>query len=231
MDAELIRANIERVMARVDAALARVGRPAGSCRLLAVVKNRSVAEVEALAAAGQREFGENRVREAASKIPVARAPGARWHLVGHLQRNKAKKALELFEVIHSVDSPRLLEELGRRAEAAGRTPEIFLEVNVSGEETKFGLRPDEVEEVCGRAREVPALRLRGLMTMAPFVEDAETVRPVFRALRELRERVNDSGAPPEPLTELSMGMTQDYEVAVEEGATWVRVGTALFETP
>lgn len=232
MNPEAVRRNLEDVRARLAAALVRAGRPPGSCRLLAVTKSRPPEAVEALASLGQTEIGENRVQEAAAKIPRVRARGGgdlRWHLVGHLQRNKAKKALELFEVIHSVDSVRLLEALGVQAGKAGRSPEILLEVNVSGEETKFGFRPEEVEEACRRARDLPSLRLRGLMTMAPFVDDPETVRPVFRALRELKDRLNGSGACPEPLTDLSMGMTQDFEVAAEEGATWVRVGTALFE--
>ncbi len=228
MNPESVSANLARVRSRLAEALARAGRPADSCRLLAVTKTRTVAEIEALASAGQRDFGENRVQEAAEKIPQVKA-GARWHLVGHLQRNKAKKALSLFEVIHSVDSIRLFEALGKTAEAGGASVEVFLEVNVSGEESKYGFRPEEVGEACRRALDLEALNLRGLMTMAPFVDDPEAVRPVFRELRELRDRLNDSGACPEPLTELSMGMTQDFEVAAEEGATWVRVGTALFE--
>lgn len=228
MDTERIHSNLENVRSRLAEALDRAGRAPDSCRLLAVTKNRTVDQVEALARAGQRELGENRVQEAASKIPAVKAD-ARWHLVGHLQRNKVKKALSLFEVVHSVDSVRLLDALGRAAGAASREIEIFLEVNVSGEESKYGFRSDDVGEACRRAREYPALKLRGLMTMAPFVDDPETVRPVFRDLQRLRDRLNDSGACAEPLTELSMGMTQDFEVAAEEGATWVRVGTALFE--
>ena len=228
MNAEIIKANLDRVRSRLGEALSRAGRAPDSCRLLAVTKNRNPEEIEALVSLGQRELGENRVQEAAAKIPQIGA-GARWHLVGHLQRNKVKKALSLFEVVHSVDSIRLLEALGKAADAASREIEIFLEVNVSGEESKYGFRPDDVGEACRRAREYPALKLRGLMTMAPFVDDPETVRPVFRGLRRLRDRLDDSGACAEPLTELSMGMTQDFEVAAEEGATWVRVGTALFE--
>ena len=227
-EAERLHANLARVRSRLADALARAGRDADSCRLLAVTKNRTVDQIEALGRAGQREFGENRVQEAAAKIPRVEAD-ARWHLVGHLQRNKARKALSLFEIIHSVDSIRLLEALAKMADVASREVEVFFEVNVSGEEAKYGFRPDQVEEACRRARDLPAVKLRGLMTMAPFVDDPETVRPVFRSLRELRDRLNDSGACPEPLAELSMGMTQDFEVAAEEGATWVRVGTALFE--
>jgi uncharacterized pyridoxal phosphate-containing UPF0001 family protein len=253
VDHDTIRQNLERVRSRLVAALGRARRGPGSCRLLAVTKLRPPGAIEALAAAGQYDFGENRVQEAAQKIPEVKAE-ARWHLVGHLQRNKVRKALDLFEVVHSVDSLRLLDALGgRAAEAglpaapsdsaapacaccrthadrqAGKRLDIFLEVNVSGEERKFGFRPDEVDEACRRAADLPALRLVGLMTMASFVDDAETVRPVFRGLRELRDRLNDAAAYREPLAGLSMGMTQDFEVAAEEGATWVRVGTALFD--
>ncbi len=227
MSSGSIEVNLNRVRAHLAAALARAGRPADSCRLLAVSKNRTPPQIDALAAAGASDFGENRVQEAERKIPEVTSP-ARWHMIGHLQRNKAKKAVGLFEVIHSVDSLRLLDTLGTEAEKAGKTLEVFFEVNVSGEEQKHGFRPDEVEGACERAKEWPRLRLMGLMTMAPFVDDPETVRPVFKSLRELRDRLNESGVPAEPLRELSMGMSQDYEVAAEEGATWVRVGTALF---
>ncbi len=227
-DADRLRENLAKVRAKLEAALARAGRPADSCRLLAVSKNRTPTEIDALAAAGASEFGENRVQEAARKIPEVTSP-VRWHMIGHLQRNKARKAARLFEVIHSVDSIRLLETLGAEADKAEKTLEAFFEVNVSGEEQKYGFRPDEVEDACERVEKWQCLHLVGLMTMAPFVDDPETVRPVFKSLRELRDRLNDSGVPAEPLRELSMGMTQDYEVAAEEGATWVRVGTALFE--
>lgn len=237
MNAETISANLDRVRARIAAALERAGREPDSCRLLAVSKNRTPAEVDALARAGQTDFGENRVQEAAAKIPEVEAH-ARWHLIGHLQRNKARKALDLFGTVHSVDSVRLLEALGKVARERSAGIDIFFEVNVSGEETKHGFRlgdgggVKQLEDACRRARDFPALKLRGLMTMAPFLtgdEDPETLRPIFRRLRELRNRLNNSAAPGEPMTELSMGMSQDYEVAVEEGATWVRVGTALFE--
>jgi pyridoxal phosphate enzyme (YggS family) len=228
VNAEVISANLDRVRSRLADALSRAGRPAGSCRLLAVTKNRTPDQIEALARAGQREFGENRVQEAAAKIPQVTSP-ARWHLIGHLQRNKAKKALGLFEFVHSVDSIRLLDAVAKGCAALSKRVEILFEVNVSGEDSKYGFRPDQVEEACRRARDLSGVELRGLMTMAPFVDDPETVRPVFRSLRELRDRLNESGACREPLTELSMGMTQDFEEAAEEGATWVRVGTALFE--
>jgi len=225
---ETLKANLERVRSRIAAALERAGRAPGSCRLLAVTKGRTAAEVEELARLGQTEFGENRVQEASGKIPAVHA-AARWHMIGHLQRNKAKKALELFEVVHSVDSIKLLEELGSLASRLGRSPEIFLEVNVSGESTKSGFAPDELPAACARARELPNLRLVGLMTMAPLATNPEETRPVFRSLRELRDELNAACAYTRTLDELSMGMSQDFEIAVEEGASWVRIGSALFE--
>jgi hypothetical protein len=226
-----IAANLRSIRERIAAALERSGRPPGSCRLLAVTKNRSPEEIAALARAGQVHLGENRVQEADRKLTACRRLGveAEWHLIGHLQRNKVKRALGLFGSVHSVDSVRLLEALARGAESQGVRPEVFLEVNVSGEESKHGFAGPEVTDACRRAAEFPALRLVGLMTMAPFTDDPETVRPVFRALREFRDELNASGAYPAPLPELSMGMSGDFEVAAEEGATWVRVGTALFE--
>ncbi|MHC5055121.1 MAG: YggS family pyridoxal phosphate-dependent enzyme [Planctomycetota bacterium] len=228
---ETIAGNLRSVRERIAAALARAGRPEGSCRLLAVTKNRSVEEVAALVRAGQTHLGENRVQEADRKVPACRHLGveAEWHLIGHLQRNKVKKALALFNTIHSVDSVRLLEAVARAAEDRGARPDVLLEVNVARETSKYGFAPPEVEDACRRAADLPSLRLVGLMTMAPFTDDPETVRPVFKGLRELRDNLNARSPYPEALTELSMGMSGDFEVAAEEGATWVRVGTALFE--
>jgi len=227
---DIIAGNLGRVRERIAAAVARSGRPEGSCRLLAVTKTRSPQEIAALARAGQVHLGENRVQEAVSKIPECGKLGveAEWHLIGHLQRNKVKKALALFGTIHSVDSVRLLEAVAREAESRGVRFDTFLEVNVSGEESKHGLAPDEVEDICRRAGGLESIRLVGLMTMAPFTDDPETARPFFKGLCKLRDDLNEGAAYPEPLRELSMGMSGDFEVAAEEGATWVRVGTALF---
>jgi len=227
---EKIARNLEGIRERIAAAVARSGRPEGSCRLLAVTKTRSPEKIAALARAGQVHLGENRVQEAVSKIPECGKLGveADWHLIGHLQRNKVKKALALFSTIHSVDSVRLLEAVAREADSRGVRPDVLLEVNVSGEASKHGLVPAEAEDVCRRAGELASIRLVGLMTMAPFTDDPETARPFFRGLRELRDDLNGRAAYPEPLRELSMGMSGDFEVAAEEGATWVRVGTALF---
>lgn len=189
------------------------------------------AELAAAAArAGVVELGENRVQEAREKIPCVRelvGEGAvTWHLVGHLQRNKARWAVQLFTWVHSVDSPELAHELSRRATSAGRTVEVLVEVNVAGEATKYGTTPERAAELVELAAVLPGLRVRGLMTVAPQAPDPEEVRWVFRALRELRDRIRVGHGL--ELPELSMGMTDDFEVAVEEGATLVRLGRALF---
>ncbi len=187
--------------------------------LVAVSKGQPVEAIRAAYAAGLRHFGENRIQEAVPKIEAAQGAGveATWHLVGHLQSNKAKTAALAFDVVHSVDSARLLARL----EAAAPTPrDVLLQVNIAAEPQKQGVAPEEVEALVETAREAANLRLRGLMTIAPMAADPEEVRPVFRHLRELADRF--------ALTELSMGMTDDFEVAIEEGATLVRVGRAIF---
>ena len=187
--------------------------------LVAVSKGQPVEAIRAAYAAGLRHFGENRIQEAVPKIEAAQGAGveATWHLVGHLQSNKAKTAALAFDVVHSVDSARLLARL----EAAAPTPrDVLLQVNIAAEPQKQGVAPEEVEALVETAREAANLRLRGLMTIAPMAADPEEVRPVFRNLRELADRF--------ALTELSMGMTDDFEVAIEEGATLVRVGRAIF---
>jgi hypothetical protein len=207
------------VRGRIEAACRRVGRSPDEVTLVAVSKGVPTEAVAAAYAAGQRDFGENRVQEAAAKILALAAQGVRprWHLVGHLQTNKVKTALGLFAIIHSVDSVRLAEAISRRA--SGPVP-ILIEVNVAHEASKFGFSPDDVEAALKSITVLPHLDVQGLMTVAPQVDDPEAVRPIFRQLRTLRDRLG--------LRELSMGMTDDFEVAVEEGATMVRVGRAIF---
>lgn len=213
------------VRARIADACARSGRPDSAVEVIGVTKTHGPEVVREAWEAGIRIMGENKVQEAAWKIPAS-VSGPEWHLIGHLQRNKARRAVELFSVIHSVDSVRLIEHLERVAVESGRSPEILLEVNVSGESSKDGLAPDAVPAAVETALGCRALTLTGLMTMAPFAPDPEAARPVFARLRELRDRLErDFGI---GLPNLSMGMSHDYPVAVEEGATWVRVGTALF---
>jgi pyridoxal phosphate enzyme (YggS family) len=208
-----IRANLERVRERVARAAERAGRRAEDVLLVGVSKTVDVARIRAAIAAGLGALGENRVQEARDKITEL-GRTVKWHLVGHLQTNKVRDALELFDVIHSVDRIDLARELDRRARAKGRTIDAFVQVNVGGELSKG------VETAVGAISALSGLKLRGLMTIPPAVERAEDARAWFRTLRKLAERHG--------LPELSMGMSADFEVAIEEGATMVRVGTAVF---
>ncbi len=220
-----ITERVAEVQGRLSRAIEKAGRDPAEVALMAVSKNHGPDAVREAAAAGLTLFGENRVQEAAAKIPES--PGhLRWHLIGHLQRNKVRFAVELFEAIHSVDTLKLAETIQRHCEEAGRRMQILLEVNVSGEAVKFGFKPDEVPEVLRRSAEWSRLEITGLMTMPPFTEDPEGARPHFRKLRELRDRWQDETGVPLPV--LSMGMTHDMEVAVEEGSNVVRIGTAIF---
>lgn len=219
-----LRTNVTAVRERVEAAAGRSRRdPAGVC-LVAVTKTVEAPVVAALHAAGVRICGENRVQAAREKIPACPA-GIEWHLIGHLQSNKARKAVDLFRCIHSVDSADLIGVLERQAAEAGKSVECFLEVNVSGEAVKDGVSPEVLPDLVAAIRSAPHLRWLGLMTMAPLAEDPEASRPCFRRLRELRDAHAADGAG----AGLSMGMTQDYVVAIEEGATHVRIGRALYE--
>ncbi|HTY89234.1 MAG TPA: YggS family pyridoxal phosphate-dependent enzyme [Candidatus Acidoferrum sp.] len=217
--------NLQAIQQRIRAACERAGRDPESVTLLAVSKTHPPETIRAAADAGQILFGENKVQEARAKIPLC--PGRlRWQFIGHLQSNKCRDAVELFEMIQSVDSLALAQELNKRAEAAGRTMPVLLEVNVAGEASKFGYAPDRLLAELGALNALPRLEIRGLMAVPPWTADPEKTRPHFRRLRELRERAESAlGA---PLAHLSMGMSDDYEIAIEEGATMVRIGTALF---
>jgi len=234
---------LNEVRARIAAAAARASRDPAQVRLVAVTKTHPAQIIRDAMDAGLLDFGENKVQEGAAKIrelePLWRgdagggapAPKPRFHLIGHLQTNKAKLAAAMFDMIHSIDSERLAAELNRHAASAAAKRNVLLQVNVSGEETKSGFEPDEIRSALPRIIEsCPSLRLCGLMTMAPFVDDPEEVRPCFAALRELsRELRGMTGGDQSPLgPDLSMGMTSDFETAIEEGATIVRIGTALF---
>ena len=224
--AETIRDRLERVRARMAAAALRSGRPADAVRLVAVSKTMPAEAVREAVAAGVRILGENRVQEAREKI--AACPGlAAWHLIGHLQSNKAKLAVGLFDLIQSLDSLHLAEELDRQGRALGKRVRCLVQVNVGEEAQKSGADEAEMRPLLTRAASLPHLAVEGLMAIPPFLSDPEAVRPFFRRLRLLRDRLTTEGF---PLAELSMGMTHDFEVAIEEGATMVRVGTAIFGT-
>jgi pyridoxal phosphate enzyme (YggS family) len=211
--------NINLIRQRISAAAARAGRSPEDITLIAVSKTVEPQYLEEALSAGQVIFGESKLQEARAKIPLV-SGRARWHMIGHLQTNKARDAVALFDVIHSVDSVKLAEELHKWAERAGKTQAILLEVNVSGEASKFGLKPEDLKSTVAEINRLPRLDVQGLMALAPFVEETEKARPYFRHLRELGGALG--------LRELSMGMTHDFEVAIEEGATMVRIGTAIF---
>lgn len=220
MDKARIADNLQQLQQRIAGAAERSGRTTDDVRLVAVTKTVGVEEVEILYELGLREFGENRVHDAQPKIEAFAEKNLTWHMIGSVQRRKAKDVAGLFDWVDSVDRYELAEALDRRCETREHPMPVLVEVNVSDETTKHGLRPDELDDVLERMGDLPHLRIEGLMTMAPFVADPETTRPVFAALRRLAEQVG--------LPELSMGMSNDFEVAIEEGATQVRIGSLLF---
>ena len=239
-----LRARADEVRRRIEASAARARRDPREITLVAVSKTHPSSLIKEAAAAGLREFGENRVQEAEAKIEELKreADGLqsdarvlqgetriRWHLIGHLQTNKARRAARLFDVIHSVDSASLVEKLERACADEGRGRlDILLQVDLGGEATKSGASVEELPALVESLKGCGRVRCRGLMTLPPFFEDAELVRPYFRRLRALRDELHSRGVFGEGRGELSMGMTHDFEVAVEEGATIVRVGTAIF---
>jgi len=223
MDA--IAANLEEIRRRMAEAARRSGRDPASIRLVAVSKTYPAEAVAAAAATGQRVFGESRVQESRDKIPAC-PPGLEWHFIGHLQKNKVRQALPLFPFFHSIDSTALAGAIDRIAGETGVKAQGLLEVNVSGEETKHGFTPEELRAQFPTLSKLPHLRIRGLMTMAPYSDNPEDARPVFRTLRELRDELQSTYQ--QPLPELSMGMSGDFEPAIEEGATLVRVGSSIF---
>jgi hypothetical protein len=223
-----IAARLNAIRERIAAAARSAGRDPSSVRLIAVSKTFPVAAIREAWAAGQHDFGENRVQEALRKIDEASDLPARWHLVGHLQTNKARRAVEAFSTIQSVDSIELLEKLDRMAADAGARPELLIQVDLAREATKFGAQRNEARRLLDEAARCGAVRTVGLMTLPPLPDTPEDARPWFRQLRELRDRWMADGVPAAMLRELSMGMSGDFEVAVQEGATMVRVGTAIF---
>ena len=217
--------NLNSIQARIAAACGRAGRDVSAVQLLAVSKTHPPETIKEAVDCGQLFFGENKIQEAKAKIPLC--PGrARWHFIGHLQSNKVREAVALFEMIQGVDSLAIAQEISKRAEQAGKTTPILIEVNVAGEASKFGYKPEQVLADLEQLNALPRIEVHGLMAIPPYAPVAEKSRPYFKKLRELKgECEKILGV---PLPHLSMGMSGDFEIAIEEGATMVRVGTALF---
>jgi PLP dependent protein len=223
--------NIARVRERIQAAAMRAGRDADDITLMAVSKTFPAHSIREAYEAGIRQFGENRVQEFAGKVKDLDDLGeARWHMIGHLQSNKATKASELFHAVDSVDSFKLAEKLNEAAIQANKTLAVLIEINVGGEEAKTGVAPGspQLEHLLSAARQLERLQVKGLMTIPPFFDDPEATRSYFRTLRELRDQIAARNLPGIEMAALSMGMSHDFEVAIQEGSSCVRVGTAIF---
>ncbi len=225
-----ISARLAGVRARIEAAARRAGRDPSAIRLVAVSKTFPVEAIRDAYAAGHREFGENRVQEALDKITACAGLPVEWHLLGHLQKNKVRRAASAFSMIQSIDSSELLEKVDVAAADAGHAPELLVQIDLAGEATKHGAVSTAAWPLFERAQRSRSARVVGLMTIPPIPDTPEDARPWFRRLRELRDEWLAAGVPAGMLRELSMGMSGDFEVAIEEGATIVRVGTAIFGT-
>lgn len=223
----MIAENLDEVRNRIDQACERAGRDPKEVTLIAVSKTKPLAMLEEAYAHGARDFGENWVQEIQEKVPLL-PEDIHWHMIGHLQRNKVKYIIDKVSLIHSVDSIRLAEEIEKQAEKHDVDMDILIEVNMAEEETKFGLKKDEVIQMVKECAKLPHIHIKGLMTIAPFVENPEDNRQYFRAIRELSVDISRENIDNVSMGILSMGMTGDFEVAVEEGATLVRVGTGIF---
>jgi pyridoxal phosphate enzyme (YggS family) len=223
-----ISANIALVRDRIARAARAAGRPPEDVGLLAVSKTFSAGHVRAAYAAGQRDFGENKVQEALQKIAETAELEIRWHLIGHLQSNKVKKAAPAFAALQAIDSVDLVRRVDAAAVEQGTRPDLYIQVDLAGESTKFGAPEADVPGIARAALACRAARLKGLMLLPPWFDDPEHARPYFRRLRELRDRIVEDGIDRAHLRELSMGMSHDFDVAIQEGATLVRVGTAIF---
>jgi pyridoxal phosphate enzyme (YggS family) len=222
-----IAANIDKVRQKIAAAATRCNRSPDSIKLLAVSKTFSSFAVEQAINAGITAFGENYIQEAKEKI-TAIEKRVEWHMIGHLQTNKAKYAVNLFEYIHSIDRLELAQEINKRAGLINRKINILIEINISGEKTKFGITPSHAAGLIKEISVLENLSIKGLMTMAPYSENSENSRPYFAELRNLQQNIINEGIPGIQMENLSMGMTDDFEVAIEEGATIVRIGRAIF---
>ena len=224
---EIIKNNLEIINEKIKKAALKASRNPEEIKLVAVTKTATIEQIEEAISAGVEIIGENKVQEAKEKYQIL-TPDIEWHLVGHLQTNKVKYAIEIFDLIHSVDGIKLAKEIDRRSLQFGMITNVLVEVNISGEETKYGIKPEEVEPFLKEISEFSRIRVKGLMTIAPIVEDKEEVRPYFRKLRELSKEIKKKNIKNVRMDYLSMGMTEDFEVAVEEGANIVRIGRGIF---
>jgi hypothetical protein len=224
---EIIKNNLEIINEKIKKAALKANRNPQEIKLVAVTKTATIEQIKEAISVGVKIIGENKVQEAKEKYQILSAD-IEWHLVGHLQTNKVKYAVEIFDLIHSVDSIKLAKEIDRRSLQFGMITNVLVEVNVSGEETKYGIKPEEVEPFLKEISEFSRTRVRGLMTIAPIAEDKEEVRPYFRKLRELFKEIKSKNIKNIKMDYLSMGMTEDFEVAVEEGANMVRIGRGIF---
>ena len=224
---ETIKNNLEIINEKIKKAALKANRNPEEIKLVAVTKTATIEQIKEAISAGVKIIGENKVQEAKEKYQILSAD-IEWHLVGHLQTNKVKYAIEIFDLIHSVDSIKLAKEIDRRSLQFGMITNVLVEVNVSGEETKYGIKPEEVEPFLKEISEFSRIKVRGLMTITPIAEDKEEVRPYFRKLRELFEKIKIKNIKNIRMGYLSMGMTEDFEVAIEEGANMVRIGRGIF---
>ena len=229
----MIKDNIFKIRQRIALACSQSGRSAGDISVVAVTKGRNIDQIKEVVAAGITDIGENRVQEALIKYNQLTAyslqlTAIKWHMVGHLQTNKAKDAVGIFDLIQSVDSLRLAQEIDKQAAWINKIQDILIEIKTSPESTKSGLKPDEAVGVIKDMAKLKNINIQGLMTIAPLVDNPEKARPYFRILRELRDKINALAVTRNPLPVLSMGMTDDFEVAIEEGATMLRLGRAIF---
>ena len=224
---EIIKNNLRIINEKIKKAALKANRNPEEIKLVAVTKTVSIDRIKEAISAGVKIIGENKVHEAKEKYHILTAD-IKWHLVGHLQTNKAKYAVEIFDLIHSVDSIKLAKEIDRRSLQFGKITNVLVEVNVSAEETKYGIKPEEVESFLKEISQLPRIWVRGLMTIAPMVKDKEETRPYFRKLRELSKEIKSKNIKNIKMDYLSMGMTEDFEIAIEEGANMVRVGRGIF---
>ena len=224
----MISDNLQTIRERIVRACARVGRDPGTVTLIAIAKTFPWQKIQEVIRAGVTDVGENYVQELLQKRAALSGENVQWHFVGHLQSNKVKQIAGWVTLIHAIDSVGIVREIDRRAAAEGRTIKCLVEVNTSGEETKFGVPPGRAAELVREMQGLSHVSIEGLMTIGPFLPDPEGSRPMFRRLRELRDEIAGLGIPNAPMRHLSMGMTGDFEVAIEEGATLIRIGTAIF---